>query len=309
MLPRMTAREDFTIEADDGQTVATRWWSPEGTPRGLVQIVHGMAEHCLRYDRVARRLNDAGWAVIAHDHRGHGETASPDDLGHYADDDGLRRVIADMRRVRREGRERQADGALVLLGHSMGSFLSLFDQCDAPGSIDALVLSGSNELGGPLVKAGRAAAKLERLRQGKRGKSGALAYLSFGSFNKAFEPVRTEFDWLSRDPDEVDAYIADPLCGFRCTNQLWIDFLGALDRLGRPDFRGRLPASLPVHLMAGEQDPVGGEKGVTALEGQLRAAGLRSLTRKIYPGGRHEMFNETNRDEVLSDLIAVLESL
>ncbi|GAB5547376.1 MAG: alpha/beta hydrolase [Sandaracinaceae bacterium] len=305
ILALMTAREDFTVEADDGHPVAARWWAP-ASPQGLVQIVHGMAEHCARYERVAEKLNEAGWAVIAHDHRGHGATAAANDLGHYGDEGGLRRVVADMRRVRREGRARQPEGRLVLLGHSMGSFLSLFDQCDAPGEVDALVLSGSNELGGAAVKAGRAVAKLERLRLGKRGKSALLAFLSFGSFNKAFQPVRTEFDWLSRDADEVDAYIADPLSGFRCTNQLWVDFLGALDRLGDPAFRRRLPSTLPVYLMAGEKDPVGGARGVAALEAQLRGAGLTDVTRKIYPGGRHEMFNETNRDEVVSDLIAFL---
>lgn len=307
MVGRMSG-DELTLEATDAHRIhAYRW--PVDEPRGLVQIVHGMAEHGARYGALAEALNGAGWSVIAHDHRGHGKSAKRDaDLGHFADDAGWRRVIEDVRVVRERGREDAPEGPLVLLGHSMGSFISLYEQTDAPGTADVLVLSGSNVGGGALVKAGILAAKAERLRGGKRGKSGVLAFMSFGSFNKAFEPTRTEFDWLSRDEAQVDLYVDDPRCGFRCTNQLWVDLLTALSGLGDEARLRRLPSDLPVYLVAGDRDPVSdGGKGVTELGRRLRGAGVRDVTVKLYRDARHEIFNETNREEVFADLLAFLD--
>lgn len=299
--------EELTLEAPDGHRIAARFRAADAEARGLVQVAHGLAEHCARYARFADALAAAGWAVVTHDHRGHGKSArSARELGHFADEDGWLRVREDLRQVRAAGRERVPEGPLVLFGHSMGSFISLSDQLDAPGSVDRLVLSGSNQGGGALVSAGLAAAKLERLRQGKRGKSKLLAFLSFGSFNKGFEG-RTEFDWLSRDEAEVDRYVADPWCGFDATNQLWIDLLEALLDNGRPERLRRIPPELPIYLLAGDRDPVSqGGKGVRALERQLRDAGARDVTRRLYADARHEMLNETNRDEVVADLVAWL---
>lgn len=281
-------------------------WAPEGAARGSVQIVHGMAEHAARYARLAEALTGAGWAVYAHDQRGHGKTAArEEDVGHFADRDGWRKVIDDARLVRRLAQS-EIKGPLVLLGHSMGSFVSLHDVTGQPGSADALVLSGSNKGGGALVRAGRMAAYLERARQGARGKSGLLASLSFGSFNKPFEPARTEFDWLSRDPAEVDRYVADPRCGFRCTNQLWIDFTGALVDLGSATRLARL-GPVPTYVISGAADPVGDAgKGVLALVAQLREAGAK-VDHRLYEGARHELFNETHRDEVTRELLAWLD--
>jgi len=302
------SRRDRTLEATDGTSIATYCWAPE-SPRGLVQIVHGLAEHAQRYDWLAERLVEAGWAVVAHDQRGHGRTArSDDELGHYADRGGWRKVVEDVRAVRALGREQAPDGPVVLLGHSGGSFVSLSDQVDAPGTVDALALSGSNRMGGALVKAGVWVARLERIRQGPRGKSAIVDHLSFGSFNDAFEPARTPFDWLSRDPEQVDRYVDDPRCGFQCTNQLWIELLETLIDLGRRPRMARLPADLPVYVFGGDRDPVSSQgRGLDALTGQLRAAGLRDVTTKVYPEGRHESFNEVNRADVVADLLAWLD--
>lgn len=300
--------DELTLEGTDAHRIhAYRW--PVDEPRGLVQIVHGMAEHAARYAALAETLNEAGWAVIAHDHRGHGKSAKRDtDLGHFADRDGWRRVLEDVRVVRERGREDAPEGPLVLLGHSMGSFISLYEQTDAPGTADALILSGSNVGGGALVKAGTVAAKVERMRSGRRGKSGVLAFMSFGSFNKAFEPTRTEFDWLSRDEAQVDLYVDDPRCGFRCTNQLWIDLTTALYELGDEARLRRLPDEMPVYLIAGDRDPVSdGGKGVTELGRRLRGAGSNDVTVKLYPEARHEVFNETNRAEVFAELLAFID--
>ncbi|MGE0790767.1 MAG: alpha/beta fold hydrolase [Sandaracinaceae bacterium] len=301
--------EALSLTADDGHVIRGTFW-PSAGERGLVQIAHGMAEHHARYRTLAEELAAAGWAVVAHDHRGHGESVGPgEELGHFADHDGWRRVLDDLRQVRAEGRRRARAGVFALLGHSMGSFIALSDVIDAPRSVDLLVLSGSNVGGGPLVEAGKTAAKVERLRQGARGKSALLSFLSFGSFNKGFAPTRTEFDWLSRDPDQVDAYVADPRCGFRCTNQLWIDLLGALGDLGKDARLARLRPELPVLLIAGARDPVSdGGKGVRALATKLRNVGLADVTTRIYEDARHEVFNETNRAEVVEDVLRFLET-
>jgi len=296
--------ESLVLDAPDGHKIAAKFRAAEGKTRGLVQILHGMAEHCARYADVADAMAAEGWAVVMHDHRGHGPATPDADLGHFADEDGWQRVIDDVRQVREMGRERAPDGPLVLLGHSMGSFIALYEQCDRPGTVDKLVLSGSNKGGGALVSAGLGAAKFERFRQGPRGKSKTLAFLSFGSFNKGF-PGRTDFDWLSRDAEHVDRYVSDAYCGFDCTNQLWIELLGAIIANGRQDRLRRLPKDLGVYLLNGSRDPVsGGGVGVKGLEVFLRQAGLNDVTRREYAEGRHEMFNETNRDEVVRELLA-----
>lgn len=297
--------DDFALKADDGVQIACVRWSPDdGAPKAIVQILHGMSEHCLRYARLAERLTAAGYVVYAHDHRGHGRTAKDErNVGHYADTDGWQRVIADLRMVGEHARSEHPELRMIVLAHSMGSFMAQHVLEHFPADYDAYALSGSNALGGPLVTAGKQAAKLERLRQGPRGKSALLEFLSFGSFNDAFKPARTAHDWLSRDPIEVDKYIADPRCGFRCTNQLWVDLLGALEALGHADWK-RVPKGTPVYLFAGDRDPVGNKgKGVEELGRRLSRAGISRLEVKLYPEARHETLNEINRDDVMSDLI------
>lgn len=292
----------------DGRDVAVHRWLPEA-PRGLIQIAHGMAEHAARYDSVASALNDAGWAVVAHDHPGHGRTATEEaEVGHFGDRAGWRRVLDDLRFVRRDARERVGRGPLVLLGHSMGSFIALADQVRQPGTIDGLVLSGSDKGARALLRAGLLAAKLERRRTGPRAKSALLSTLSFGSFNKAFAPARTDFDWLSRDPEQVDRYVADARCGFRITNQAWVDLLEGLLEIGLTENLSRLPPRMPAYLFAGGKDPVsGGGSRVCALAEQLKTAGLEDVSCRIYEDARHETLNETNRAEVVADLVKWLD--
>ncbi len=299
-----------TLVADDGHSIPLRTWDPDGEARGIVQVLHGMAEHSARYERTARALTASGWTVWAHDHRGHGPSAERSGtLGHFGDDDGWAAVLGDVSRVIREARERHVGLPLCLLGHSMGSYMVQYHLVTRGEPVDAVVLSGTSAGGGPLVQAGLVLAKAERLRQGKRGKSRLVAYASFGAFNKAFEPARTEYDWLSRDEDEVARYVADPLCGFSCTNQLWIDLLGALAELGATPPLFRIPKELPVYVFAGARDPVGQNgAGPQKVVSRYRVAGMRRVELELYAEGRHEMLNETNRDEVVSNLVAWLEA-
>ena len=297
-----------TPSPHDGLELATYVWEPTGSPKAVVQIAHGMAEHAKRYDRLAQALNAAGYAVVAHDHRGHGESvADPKDVGYLADAAGWSGAIVDIRAVGEYARERFPGVPHVLLGHSMGSFMSRELVSRGSEGIDALVLSGTGGDQGLLGRVGAVVAALEGRLRGRRHPSNLMNTLTFGAFNKEFKPARTDFDWLSRDADEVDKYIADPACGAVFTSGFYADMLGGVNALSPDASPAKIRKDLPVYLLAGSADPVGGEKGVTSVRDQLVKVGLTDVTMKIYPGGRHEMFNETNRDEVTADLVAWLD--
>lgn len=295
-----------SLTARDDHVIALHSWLPVDPPRAQLLVAHGMAEHGGRYAPLGEFLSARGIAVHALDHRGHGRSiAREPDTGHFADHDGWKKVTGDLNTVVNELRSRHPGIPFVLLGHSMGSFISQAWAIGHGSAIEALVLSGSNYGSTVEYRAGRQVARFEKWRQGARGRSALLEFLSFGAFNKAFKPNRTAYDWLSRDPAEVDKYVADPLCGFRVSNQLWIDLLGGLIGISDAKNLARIPQGLPVMVFGGDQDPVGKRgKGLARLAEKLREAGLQDVTLKLYEGGRHEMLNETNRDEVLADLAA-----
>lgn len=295
-----------TIAANDGTALYVYVWKPEGAPKAIVQIAHGMAEHAQRYERFAQALTAAGYVVYANDHRGHGQT-NPlgEDHGYFADTDGFRLVVADLAAVTEAAQAAYPGLPVFLFGHSMGSFLARAYAASYGSRLAGLVLSGTAGDAGALGKVGLGVAHAQSRIRGRRHISGLLNTLSFGQYNKEFAPARTDFDWLSRDPDEVDKYVADPLCGNVFTSGFWIDLLGGLNYIHSADTTAKVPKDLPIHLIAGSMDPVGGKtKGVEQVAGQYRKAGLRSVTTHYYLGARHELLNETNRDEVTADVIA-----
>jgi alpha-beta hydrolase superfamily lysophospholipase len=206
--------------------------------------------------------------------------------------------------------EREQPGVpRVLLGHSMGSYLAqqvLFERGQA---FAAVVLSGSSSgVSNPLAPVGRVVARAERWRVGPRSPSGLLTRLSFGEFNNAFKPARTAYDWLSRDPAEVDRYLADPWCGFEATTQLWVDLLDALPGLAAPANLERVPKTSALYVVSGERDPIHTRlKGFRMLVDAYRDRGLTRVYDKVYPSARHELLNESNRDEVTEDLVRWIE--
>lgn len=299
----------FSLRAHDGTDVHVyRWLPDEGVAaRGVIHLVHGMAEHALRYKRLAERATSRGLAVYASDLRGHGRTMrSTAEQGFFAAEHGWRAVLDDLGRLCDHVTREHPELPRVLMGHSMGSFFAQQLMFERGEAYAGYVLSASvSGVSNPLAPIGRFVAREERWRVGARSVSRLLTTLSFGQFNRAFRPNRTEYDWLSRDPAEVDKYIADPLCGFECTTQLWIDLLDALGALAAPESVARVPKSRPLYLMGGAEDPVlgPGAKGFRMLEDQYRRAGLTRVTAKLYPGARHELLNETNRDEVTHNLL------
>ena len=299
--------DTFFLSASDGHDVACYSWVPTN-PKALVQIAHGMGEHARRYDWVARQLIAEGYAVYANDHRGHGETSGPV-LG-YMGADGWNRALADMYELGQLARGKHEGLKLILLGHSMGSMLSQQYITRYGCSIDALVLSGSPGFReSKLAFIGHMMMKFERWRHGPDGASELMQDFIFGKSNTAFDsPGATGYEWLSRDHEEVAIYIADEQCGFVLSSGSLIEmYEGSAISQAKLSLL-KIPQDLPIYIFSGSQDPVhGGQADLDRLVDAYRKCGLAQITYKLYPGGRHEMFNETNKDEVLSELVLWLE--
>jgi len=298
-----------TLTTTDGTPLFVRRWLPDGPVRAVVLIAHGMAEHSARYQRFAERLTREGYAVYAVDHRGHGQTASSatPDHGYLADAEGFDTVVADLRAVTEEARREHPDLPVVLFGHSMGSFLARAYAITWGHELAGLVLSGTAGDPGALGRVGRVVAQAQARVRGRRHPSGLMNTLTFGQYNAPFKPNRTAFDWLSRDPDEVDKYVADLECGNVFTAGFYADVLGGLARVNTDGEVSRVPKDLPILLVSGDMDPVGEQgKGVRRVSEQYERVGVRDVTLKLYPGARHELLNETNRDEVMGDIVAWL---
>jgi alpha-beta hydrolase superfamily lysophospholipase len=278
--------------APDGQIPVVHHWRAKEPGRGAVILAHGMGEHSLRYASLAESLTAAGFEVYANDHRGHGKTVKDDSqLGEYGPD-GWRGLIDDELRLIRKIREEHA-GPILIMGHSMGSMVVQHLLTEASDLLDGAALSGTTAVD---VMAAAVAAN-ESVDDGDAD--------LFASFNVAFEPVRTEADWLSRDPEQVDLYVNDPLCGFSVSDVSLASLMEAGVAYSTKEATAKIRRDLPIFLLAGDADPVslGGEL-VKQVAERYRDAGIADVSLKLYPGARHEVFNETNRAEVEADFVA-----
>ncbi|WP_220815074.1 alpha/beta hydrolase [Pseudomonas paralcaligenes] len=300
-------QQAFWIDASDGTPLHIHRWHADAPPRAVLMIAHGMAEHAARYARLAKRLVRQGYEVYALDQRGHGRTAEHGMLGLYAEQDGWNKVVGDLSTLNHHIRREHPRLPIFLLGHSMGSYIGMAYLMQHSCSLHGAILSGSNYQPLGLYKAAGLIARVERWRLGPRGRSRLIDFLSFGSFNKAFKPNRTGFDWLSRDPQEVDKYVSDPLCGFVCTTQLWCDLMHGFQQITPVRNLAQIDSALPLLVVGGDRDPVSDGKRLGDLAEALRSAGLLDVELKIYPEARHEVLNESNRDEVTDHLCDWLE--
>lgn len=298
----MEPGRERTLTDIHGVEVFHRTWSP-AEPRGVVVIAHGMSEHSGRYARFAGALTDAGWAVCALDHRGHGRTGDTTGAGKVGAGGGTA-LLDDIEAVVELARTEVPDAPVVLFGHSMGSMLAQAYVENRGSGLAGYVLSGCP---GPMEGADEIAAGLAAAVDGGMVDE-PIDIL--GPINAPFEPARTPFDWLSRDDAEVDAYLADRYCG--PNNPMTYGFLLELFRLAMPAMEAEAVARvprLPVLMVTGEMDAASNmAAGARELEKRLRDAGL-DVTSRYYPDARHEVLNETNRDEVTADIVAWLARL
>lgn len=302
----MPSFQDFYFTSSTGKNrIRARKCIPDGAPRAIVQIAHGIAEHIERYDAFMAFLAGQGFLVVGNDHLGHGKSiASPEEQGIFAEKDGWSYVVSDMDLLRDQMHPEFPDIPYVFFGHSMGSFLTRTYIILHPGKYDAAILSGTGHQAKALVLAGCAASGAMVKLRGPRADGQALNDMAFGSYTKRIDSPRTPFDWLSRDPATVDAYIADPLCGFVAKVSLYRDMMGGIRFLSNQKNINSMNKEAPIYFMSGAEDPVGdyGE-GVERAYKAFCRAGLHDVTIRLYPGGRHEMLNEINKEDVYQDIL------
>ena len=302
---------NYTFTSADGATpIHVREWVPDCDINGVVQIAHGINEYIGRYEHFARYLASKGFVVVGNDHLGHGESVlGPEYLGFFALDEGWYKVVADMEQLRELTAAKWPEAPYFLFGHSMGSFLSRTHLIRYPGRLDGCVLCGTGHMSPALIAGGKLIADREIRRLGRKAYSAKADQLAFGAYNKPFAPNRTRFDWISASEANVDAYIADPLCGGDTTLGLFRDMLGGLGIITKQANIERMDKDLPVLFIAGDQDPVGEMgKGVRRAYQAFRKAGVRDVSIKLYHGLRHEILNEASRRYVYQDVLDWLET-
>ncbi len=299
-------REHYMKSASGLGDVYVKEWAPEGEVRAVLQLTHGMAEHIARYGAFAGFLNENGILVVGLDLPGHGKSIGQNGTpGSLAEENGWSRAVLDMRTLYEKTHAEHADVPYVLFGHSMGSFLARTYAARYGMDMDAFIFSGTSGKN-PAVPIAKLLAKGEIKKNGGRAQSARLNGLSFGAYNKAFTPNRTEFDWLSRDEAEVDRYVADEHCGFVFTAGGFLDLFDGLSEIGSKTWAARVPQK-PVLLISGAKDPVGGNgRGVKEVAALLEKTG-HDVTLHLYSECRHELLNELNREEVYRDILRFME--
>lgn len=302
--------EQSTFQSSDGHSrIHYEIWYPEGgQPRAVIQMVHGMCEYIGRYRPFAEFLVAHGFVAAGHDHLGHGLSASPDRYGYFGEDLGDQFLVEDVRLMNELLRKRYPDLPILLLGHSMGSFVTrdfVARYGDRIAGYLCLGTAGPN----PMVTAGIKMAEHQIRESGPLSTGDRLTKIAMGGYNSKIPGRRSPYDWLSRETSIVDAYGQDSRCTFTFTAAGYRDMFLILKRISSRRWAERIPKTLPILLAAGDADPVGGYgKGVLKVYKLLVDAGIHRVRLKIYPGARHELLNESNRAEVFADLLDFIES-
>ena len=298
----MTNMTDFTFLSNDGKTMLHGIsWLPEGKPLAVLQIAHGVAEYIGRYDAFARYLNEHGIAVVGHDHLGHGLSLGKGDIPvYFGKGNTWQTVVDDIYTLHNHLKQQYPDVPMVLMGHYMGSFLARTYLIRYPGTVKAAILMGTGWQGSLTVDAGLLIARVIAAAKGDAGTSQFVTNLAFGSYNKTFKPHRTEFDWLSADTGNVDAYIADPLCGQPTSVGLFREMLKGFRYNQKFSHLDQMDGHTPILLISGQQDPVGAlGAGVRQTYTEFKRSGVADCTVKLYPGLRHEILNEKAQQQVV----------
>ena len=307
----MSITSEFYFPSSDGQTlIHVNQWTPVSTPpRGVVQIAHGVAEYGGRYEAFARFLCRRGFVDTAHDHLGHGLSVAPGAPRlYFGERDGWTHVVDDVAALQRQVSRAFPSLPYFLFGHSMGSFITRTYLIRYPGTVQGAVICGTGQQSPLLLSAGLLVANREIRRLGPAGFSPKADNLAFGAYNRAFAPARTPYDWLSANRENVDAYIADPLCGGQVTLGLFRDMLEGISFIGKSANVAKMDRNCALFLISGDQDPVGDMgKGVERVRDLYQKAGIADLRMKLYHDLRHEILNEKSARFVWQDVLDWLE--
>lgn len=307
----MPTFKDFYFNSSTGKNkIHARMCVPDAEPRAIVQIIHGIAEYIDRYDEFMSFLADNGIIAVGTDHLGHGKSIeSEKQTGFFAYDNGWDYAVRDEEVLRLAMHENYPELPIIVFGHSMGSFMARTLLIRYPDAFNAAIISGTGNQGAALVNGGLFMGNLVTGLKGAHHYSKFLNNLAFGSYNKIYDNPKTEYDWLSRDEANVQKYIDDPLCGFIPSCSLFRDMMTGVKFITNKKNLTAMNKDMPVYFMSGDMDPVGEcGKGVQKAYNNFLEAGMKDVSIKLYPGGRHEMLNEINKDEVYTDILAWLGS-
>lgn len=299
--------KNFTFITKDSLKMNMYKWEPKdkNSVKGIINIAHGMAESAIRYKRFARILVDNGFIVYASDHRGHGLTCSNiEDLGYICDNDGFHTMVEDLKEINNFIKEEKPNLPIIIMGHSMGSFLTQRYIEEYGDTVNGAIISGTNGNPSLMLNFGIFISSIEMRIRGRKAKSKLLDGMIFGTYNKRIHKNKTRVDWLTRDEEEVEKFINDPYCGTVFTTSFFYDLMKGLKITHKEENLNKIPKSLPILIFSGDADPVGRYgKGVDNLINLYKSLGIKNLHYKIYKDGRHEMLNEINKDEVFEDII------
>ena len=304
-------KQEFYYPSRDGKTqIHAIEWIPEGEIKGVLQICHGMVEYINRYDEFAEFMAGHGYYVTGHDHLGHGKSIqTEEDLGYFNETRGNQYVIGDIHKLRELTMKKHPGVPYYMLGHSMGSFL-LREYLTMYGTgLAGAIIMGTGYQGALVLNAGQLVCKVIAVFKGWKYRSKFVDNLSFGSYNKKFEPAETTKDWITSDKERKKKYVDDPLCSYMFTLGAYYQMFEGMKVLTRKDSIARIPKELPILFVSGEDDPVGAfGKGVIKVYEKYKSAGIHNLSIHLYKGDRHEILNEVNRKDVYEDLRRWIES-
>lgn len=299
-------KEEFYYDSRNGadKIHAVRYTPDDGQVKCIVQIIHGMAEHKERYEEFAQFLTERGFAVTANDHLGHGKSvAEGGTYGYFCEQDPATVVVRDVHRLKKMTQNLYPGVPYIILGHSMGSFILRNYICRYGTGINGAIIMGTTTQPDSVTKISKALAAMQKVFCGSRHVSKFIDNLAFGAYNDKVENARTDKDWLTKDTECVDRYVADPLCGFTFTVNGFATMFELISRIGKPENLAKMPKELPLYVVSGAEDPVGEYgAGVHRTYDSLKLAGMQDVTLKLYDGDRHELLNETDKAVVMQDL-------
>ncbi len=299
-------KKEFFYPSEDGETkIHAIEWIPEGEIVGVLQLCHGMVEYIDRYDPYARFMAENGFYVVGHDHLGHGESVtSQEKLGYFHHPDGNACVIGDIHKLRVHTQKKYPGVPYFIQGHSMGSFLVRQYLGKYGEGLSGAVIVGTGDQPDIAVNSGKAICKLLAFFKGWEYRSTFVNNLSIGNYEKKLGKA-----WLSRNQDNVKAYVADPLCGFTFTLNGFYNLFDGILKTNRQEKSGSFNKELPMLFAAGEEDLVGNcGKGVKSVYHRYESQGAKDVFIKLYPKNRHEILNENDKDQVFADFLCWIKS-